>query len=134
MIIDATKLDTLQKRQVDITPVREVDLNDLKRKLDVNKRTCNIYQRQLDDKIKKLSESKTKQREEGLQNSIENKDRKLKNLNEKRVELETKLIALEEKSKKPIDASEIEILQKEVDYESAIFQKRLRFLMPHTPL
>ena len=133
MIIDATKLDTLQKRQVDITPVTEVELNALKRKLNDNKRTSNNYQRQLDDKIKKLSKSKTKEKAERLQNSIENLDRKLENLNEKRVGLEKELIALEEKSEKPFDALELEILQKQVDQESVIFQKRLRFFdAPHT--
>ena len=133
MIIDATKLDTLQKRQVDITPVTDVELNDLKRKLNDNRRTRNNYQRQLDDNIKKLSKSKTKEKAERLQNSIENLNRKLKKLNEKRVALEKELFALEKKSKKPFDALELEILQKQVDQESALFQKRLRFFdAPHT--
>ena len=100
MIIDATKLDAVQKREVEITPVTDVELKALRRKLDdVNKRR-NIYQQQLDSnktKMSKINKHIKPEKAEILQNYIDNLNRKLENLNDKQKEYELELITLEEK-------------------------------------
>ena len=134
MYVDVIKLDSLKKRQKKICRPSEIDLRDAEIELDNIIRKRKTYHSVLDKKTKVFDKCVNKEKAAEIQNEIDRKREKIEQFDLDIKERREQLNVTKEKQNMPFDASELVILQKEIDYETNLFEKRLRFLMTHTPL